>query len=113
MMQGDRVWVKVDGLVWDHGVVESATPDQLSVIVQSSGDILTTKATNTIEAMPADLEGVPDLLALGNLNEASILYTLRFRFQEKKQAEVLSLPPPLLSFLLRTILHHVEQLKLT
>lgn len=43
------------------------------------------RESDAVEAISTDLEGVDDLLSLGNLHEASILHTLRKRFFDQKQ----------------------------
>ena len=84
-IKGDLIWIYPhEELCWAVGEVEEVEPDHYLVRTKDYPDPHQYQVlkSNAIGVHPSCLEGVPDLLSLGEFNEATLLHNVRVRYSQ-------------------------------
>uniref|UniRef100_A0A7S0ZVD5 Myosin motor domain-containing protein n=1 Tax=Noctiluca scintillans TaxID=2966 RepID=A0A7S0ZVD5_NOCSC len=83
--QSDRIWIEAHPkLAWAPGLVDVLTPDGKYVVLDDEGERREIAQGKAVAVDPHCLEGVPDLLRLGDFHEGGILHNVRVRYFENE-----------------------------
>jgi myosin heavy subunit len=76
--------IEHDELCWAPGEKKEETKQGLIVQCLTDGEFYQVDKPTAITVHPSCLEGVNDLLSLGEFNEGSLLHTIRTRFAQQQ-----------------------------
>ena len=71
-----------DELCWAPGLQKKDTPTEIHVQCLKTGSFYSIDKP-AIEVHPSCLDGLPDLLTLGEFNEGALLHTIRLRHENQ------------------------------